>query len=86
MAKKTRFELTVMHPGGGTFTRTVIAEHNVYDEGVYHFYDGILNMTHKTVACYPISCTIVESETEIDVPTPQSEAAKDKINHEIKSI
>ena len=25
----TRFELTVMHPGGGTFTRTVIAEHKV---------------------------------------------------------
>ena len=50
------------------------------------FFDGILNMTHKTVACYPICCTIVESETEIDVPTPQSEAAKDKINHEIKSI
>jgi len=74
MTNKTKFELTIMHPGGGTFTRTVIAEHNVYDEGVYHFYDGTLNIDHKTVACYPTSCTIVESETKINWPAPESES------------
>jgi hypothetical protein len=77
---KWEFNLTVMHPGGGTFQRTVIAEHNTYDCGLYHFYNGVFGDGHQTVACYPICCTIVESEIEI------IEATRDKIKNEISKL
>lgn len=77
------FKLTVMHPGGGTFNRTVVAEHLGYDEVIYHFYNGEFEKNHQTVSLFPICCTIVESETEIENEAIQPEMVKNKIEHKI---
>ena len=78
---KFRFELTVMHPGGGyNDKRTIIAEENHFGDGVYHFHNKREDGTLETVACFPINYTIVESETEI-VEEVATNGTSTKINH-----